>query len=253
MNTLFYIYSGEKHHPLIRVILNSNALPAQTTFSQAAPPRPDLKGSHSHLHIRSWWLPHYGPRPLLRPSAPTPALPPSHSARHCYPVQSVLLWPEVQTVCFQQNTPAQTSSWESWREWVVNNHMICWGAPNDYQQSRILSWDTAEEDGRTCSFWPLQRTEVPVQIGRWGFKYSFQSKFTSTMCHDEKDRKLNQNHNLLIKWVSGPNPDRNHQEIKNLGGKFIFRKNGTHGRRGWGNSIWSPDINLYQFSILTLY
>ena len=104
----------------------------------------------------------------------------------------VLLWPELQTVCFQQNAPAQPSSWETWSAWVVNNDMICWGAPNDYQQSRSLSWDTAEEDGRACSFWTLQRTEVPVQIGRWGFNYSFQSKFTSTMCHDEKDRKLNQ-------------------------------------------------------------
>lgn len=170
--------------------------------------------------MRSCWL----PLPLLRPSAPTPALRPSHSARHCYPVQSCAINDQkCRTGCFQQNAPAQTSSWESWSAWVVNNHMSCWGA------HRWLSTITHSVMGHCRGRWErwfihsvLQRTEVPVQIGRWGFTYSFQSKLTSTMCHDEKDRKLNQNHNLLIKWVSGPNPDGNHQEIKNWGGKIYI-------------------------------
>ena len=121
------------------------------------------------------------------------ACPPSRSVMRCYPIQSLVLLMTRRAGLFAS------------RETLLHSHLvvsprvhelwtITWSAEghaNDYQQSRVLSWDTAEEDGRGCSFWTLQRTEVPVQIGRWGFKYSFQNMFICIMCHDEKDIKLN--------------------------------------------------------------
>lgn len=53
------------------------------------------------------------------------------------------------------------------------------GRANNGQQSHALSQDEAEENGRGCSFWSLQRTGAPLRTGRWGFKHSFQSMFTS--------------------------------------------------------------------------
>ena len=129
--------------------------------------------------------------PTLLATSPSQAFSPHACPPPALWYAAILFDQTCRTVCFQRNTPASHLVVSPWvcELWTITRSVE--GHANDYQQSCILSWDTAEEDGRGCSFWNLQRTQVPVQIGRWGFKYSFQSMFTCTMCHDEKDVKLN--------------------------------------------------------------